>query len=73
MLLYNIGPDKLKFLPIEPKGVEMITPSPQILAKCINYFPSILAYSLSFRTLFRISRRTSSSHEKLVLGMQLFL
>lgn len=32
-LLYKIGPDKLIFLPIDPRGVDIMRPSPQRLAK----------------------------------------
>lgn len=54
-LLYTIGPDKDKLRPREPKGVEIIKPSPQTLAKWKKFLPSILAYIFNFSTLFRIS------------------
>ena len=38
-LLYTIGPDKDKFLPNEPKGVDIIMPSPQTLASLKKFFP----------------------------------
>lgn len=41
ILLNIIGPDKFRFLPIEPRGVEIIKPSPYMLVKKKNLFPSI--------------------------------